>query len=97
MKGYKAFLKTLAEPTRAERKAFGLADPTGPQGPFAKTAAAVAAAKGKGKGKGKLDVGEDRKKEERLARARLEADFKDIAVYEKVRACRALSPRGLHS
>ena len=111
LKGYKAFVKTLAEPTRVERKAAGL--PSGAeaealleeerekQRAAARAAAAkknkkggpLAKASGRGKGKGtvevEVEVGEDRMSEERMTRARLEEDLKDMAVYEKVRCLRA--------
>ncbi|GAA5886870.1 hypothetical protein JCM3774_000554 [Rhodotorula dairenensis] len=99
LKGYKAFLKTLAEPTRAEKKSLELSEAeaaelleeeaeqqaaasSSSKGPVAK--AAVAGGKGrKSKGKAAATAGEDRFKEERMTRARLEADLKDMAVYEK--------------
>ena len=112
MKGYKAFVKTLAEPTRVERVAAGL--PSGAEAEAlleeerekqraAARAAAVrkskkggplAKASGRGKGKGTVEVeffevGQDRMSEERMTRARLEEDLKDMAVYEKVRCLRA--------
>ncbi|GAA5821681.1 hypothetical protein JCM3770_004766 [Rhodotorula araucariae] len=77
LKGYKAFLKTLAEPTKADKKAQAL------RGPFAKAAA------GK-KLKGK-EVKEDKKAEERITRARLEADLEEILEYEE--AMEALEQR----
>ncbi|GAA5991847.1 hypothetical protein JCM10908_002235 [Rhodotorula pacifica] len=108
MKGYKAFLLTLREPTKAERQAVGLSEKEAQElletereeqeaavavkakaakGPVAKAAAAAAATgKGKGKEKGKGEAkegGEDWYKEERMTRARLEADFKEMAIYEK--------------
>lgn len=122
LKGYKAFVQTLAEPTPVERMAAGLpggeaeallekerekelaaaaaaAKKNNKKGPLAK---ASGRGKGKGKGTGEVEVevgevgevGEDRLREERMTRARLEEDLKDMAVYEKVRACvRACSPR----
>ncbi|BGP47521.1 hypothetical protein JCM10450v2_003376 [Rhodotorula kratochvilovae] len=77
LKGYKAFLKTLAEPSKADKKAQAL------RGPFAKAAA------GK-KLKGK-EVKEDKKAEERVTRARLEADLEEILEYEE--AMEALEQR----
>ncbi|GAA5994655.1 uncharacterized protein JCM10292_002194 [Rhodotorula paludigena] len=68
--GYKAFIKTLAAPTKADKKNQGL------RGPFAKAAAGGKKAKGK-------DGKEDKKAEERLLRARLEDDLKEIAEYEQ--------------
>lgn len=114
LKGYKAFVKTLAEPTKVERIAAGL--PGGEaeallekerekQAAMAakkknKKGGLFAKASGSGKGKGKgtveveVEVGEDRMREERMTRARLEEDLKDMAFYEKVRvACaRAFQP-----
>ena len=113
LKGYKAFVKTLAEPTSVERKAAELGSGAEAEALLEKerekqlaAAARAAAAKknkkggplakaggGRGKGKGtvevEVEVGEDRMSEERMTRARLEEDLKDMAVYEKVRCLRA--------
>ncbi|KPV72259.1 uncharacterized protein RHOBADRAFT_56071 [Rhodotorula graminis WP1] len=82
LKGYKAFVKTLAAPTKADKKAQAL------RGPFAKAAAQAAAAAAAAqagdsakKGKG-VEEQEDPKGEERVTRARLEADLVDMMEYE---------------
>ncbi|GAA5906087.1 hypothetical protein JCM8208_006338 [Rhodotorula glutinis] len=80
LKGYKAFVKTLAAPTKADKKAQAL------RGPFAKAAAqaaqaAAAAGDSSKKGKG-VEEQEDLKGEERVTRARLEADLVDMMEYE---------------
>jgi hypothetical protein len=73
--GYKAFLKTLSQPTKADRKMQAL------RGPFAKAAHLVGR---KVKGKGAPEK-EDKKREERITRARLEADLPEILEYQEVR------------
>ncbi|PRQ75394.1 hypothetical protein AAT19DRAFT_14416 [Rhodotorula toruloides] len=72
--GYKAFLKTLSAPTKADRKMQAL------RGPFAKAAHLVGR---KAKGKGAPEK-EDKKREERITRARLEADLPEILEYQEV-------------
>ncbi|BGO98853.1 hypothetical protein NBRC10513v2_003249 [Rhodotorula toruloides] len=71
--GYKAFLKTLSAPTKADRKMQAL------RGPFAKAAHLVGR---KAKGKGAPEK-EDKKREERITRARLEADLPEILEYQE--------------
>ncbi|GEM08175.1 hypothetical protein Rt10032_c05g2192 [Rhodotorula toruloides] len=71
--GYKAFLKTLSAPTKADRRLQAL------RGPFAK-AAHLVGRKAKGKG---VPEKEDKKREERITRARLEADLPEILEYQE--------------
>ncbi|GAA6039693.1 hypothetical protein JCM8097_001356 [Rhodosporidiobolus ruineniae] len=80
--GYEAFIESLAEPSKADRKKVAL------KGPFAKAAAtagpfAAAGGKGKGKGKGMQLEDEDGKEEERVLRARLEARLEDVRAWEE--------------
>ncbi|GAA6021203.1 hypothetical protein JCM10207_008353 [Rhodosporidiobolus poonsookiae] len=75
--GYKAFVRSLAEPDKADRKKVQL------KGPFARAAGwgTGGGATGK-KGKGK-ESDKDEFEEERVLRARLEAALPDIEKYEE--------------
>ncbi|GAA5845061.1 hypothetical protein JCM9279_005419 [Rhodotorula babjevae] len=88
LKGYKAFVKTLAAPTKADKKAQALRGPFAKAAAQAAAAAAAAAATAAGgsssaakKGKGGEEQ-EDPKGEERVTRARLETDLVDMMEYE---------------
>ncbi|GAA5978965.1 hypothetical protein JCM11641_000109 [Rhodosporidiobolus odoratus] len=71
--GYRAFIETLAEPTKGDKKKVGL------KGPFKKALGVGGAGKGKGK-----EVEVDGKEEERILRARLEERLEEVEEWEDV-------------
>ncbi|GAA5861564.1 hypothetical protein JCM8547_008074 [Rhodosporidiobolus lusitaniae] len=92
LEGYRGFLETLAEPSKADRKQVKLKGPFARAASWAMPGASIGPPAGGRKGKGKEQEG-DGKEEERVLRARLESRLDDVFKWDEAQqdlAARAL-------